>query len=156
MQELQGFLQAGPAHPVQRFDHFGGGEAELGFFATGILPVPFADARQASAQAKQGPDAQSPALVDQQIQFRQFFQDQVTAISHTRRDQPQPNIVAILVTIADDNSAGRRSRQHHHQFRFAAAFKAGAGTTRDRLDHTALLVDLDRIDRVVVRGILAG
>ena len=71
-------------------------------------------------------------------------------------NQGQTDVLPVLVTIADNHRSGLLGHcQHRHQFRLAACFEAylpfrGSGLGGQQfLDHAALLVDLDRVDRCV-------
>ena len=71
-------------------------------------------------------------------------------------DQRQADVLAVLVTVANDHAARARQRQHRHEFGLAARFQAEALAVvrSERTGDPGMLVNLDRIHRGVTAGVI--
>ncbi len=147
----------GVARPqaLDQVEHLGGRQAELGLGAAGILPLARGDRRQAHAHPEQRLDPQVGRFAEHQLEFARLLDHDVHVETQASADQRQADVLAILVTVADDAATGRGAGQHGHQLGLAAGLEADTvtATGHDLLDHAALLVDLDRVDRPVSPGI---
>ncbi len=136
------------AQPPHRLQHLTGGQAEFGFLAAGVLPLASADGGQAHPHSELRRNPEPAGLVDDPVQFGQLFDHDEHLEAQPLADQRQPDVFAILVTVAHHHPAGLRQPQHRQQFRLAASFQPDPrpAVTDDFADHPPLLVDLDRID----------
>ncbi len=156
MQQAQAILQAGVAQVFPQIQHLARRQAELGLVTTAVLPFARAQRGQAHAHAQARLDAQLARLLDDQRQLGGLFHHDEGLQAQLAADQGQPDVLAILVAVADDEAAGARQRQHRHQLGLAARFQAEAlaGVRGQGAGHAAMLVDLDRVHRGVAATVI--
>ncbi len=155
MQHLQAVAHTGFAQPLDHPDHLCGGEAELGLFAAGVLPLAGADRGEPHPHPQQRRNPQGLRFTDHQFQLGKLFDHDIDLMPELAADQGQANIFAILVTVTDDHPARAGQAQYRHQLRFAAGLQANPLLAMlDQLpDHAGLLIDLDGIHCGVLTAI---
>ncbi len=144
---------------AEAFDHreqLRCGQAELGTLATGIGPFGRCQRRQAHSQADLRGQLELVGLLDHQSDLGLLLDDDEHLVAELLTHQGQADELAILVAIADDGAALRCQRQHGHQLRLGARLQADGNVLRgdDVLHHRFLLIDLDRVQRGVLAGVL--
>ena len=98
----------------------------------------------------------SARFLEQQVELVELLHHHVDAVAELLADQCEPQVLAVLVAVADDDGAGRREGQHRHEFRLAAGLEADAvgAVLEDVLHHGLLLVHLDGVNRRVAALVL--
>ena len=142
--------------PVDQLQHLRGGESELGLLATGVLPLAARRCCQPDTHTEQRLDLHLSAQGQHQFELVRFFDDDMDAQSHPAADQGETDVLAVLVAVAYHNASGFCERQHGKQFRLGARLQSDAvsAAAQQLFDNTALLVDLDRIDRAVAATVI--
>jgi hypothetical protein len=140
------------AQPLDRLDQPVGGEAELAAVAARLDPAPRALRRQLGAR-RGAADAEVARHRITRSSSWEAVDDDDRRAAELLREQRDLYVLAILVAVADDQGLGVvHDRHDRQQLRLAARLEAdvvGAAEVDHLLDHVALLVHLDRIDRAV-------
>ncbi len=156
MQQADALVHFHRAETLDHREQLRGGQAELGALATGIGPFGRGQRRQSHTQTDLRGQLELVGLLDHQTDLGLLLDDDEHVVAELLAHQCQTDELAILVTIADDGAALRRQRQHGHQLRLGARLQADGNVLRgdDVLHHRFLLVDLDRVQRGVLAGVL--
>ena len=158
VQELQAFQMPCRAQNLNQLQNLRCRQAELRFFTAGRLPFTGALRGQTRTHAKARHDIQALGFFQHNGDFRHFFDDQIDLVAHLFADQRQTDILAVFVAVTHNHAAGHTGvRQYRHQLRLGTGFQTQRFTGMDqRLNHAAVLVNLDRIDQEVVAVIAIG
>src|SRR5690606_34562480 len=125
---------------------------ELGSVTGRFGPAPDALAREFGAHAEHRANAETLRRFDREIDLLETFEDDDDALVEALREQRRFDVGAVLVTVADDQTAAPHRRQCDQKFRFGARFETVVellAELDDVRDEMMLLVDLDREDTLI-------
>ena len=133
---------------LDRLEHLGRRQAELGGLASGLRPLARAARVELRAHADQGPHSARPRDVEDAVELRDLLEDEHDLLLHPHGIQGHPDEGLVLVAVAGDDALGRQiGRDRGEQLRLRARLEAVAvapSGLHDVVDDDALLVDLDR------------
>ena len=155
VQELEAVLHAAALEVVEHLDHLGEREAELGLHARAVTPAARARGRQVHAHADLGTDLILVGVLHDEPQLGEVLDHGDDRAAELGGERDELDVAVFLEAVADDQALGRIAGEAHHrkQLGLGADLETEAvllAVLADFLDHAALLVDLDRVDRVVL------
>ena len=154
MQELEAAQQVVLAQEVDRLDHLARRQAELRPVAARRLPAPRALGRQLDADADARPHAHLLRGLGDQRQLGELLDDDQHRAPQLRRHERGLDVLLVLVAVADDQRFFVVEHAHdRQQLRLRAGLEpvvVGPPELDDLLDDVAVLVDLDRVDALVL------
>jgi len=156
VQQLQAVAHAGIAQALPQVQQLARVQPELGLVAAAVLPLAGAQRGQPHAHAETRLHAQHTGFLQHQLQLGRLLDHDERLQAQLAADQRQPDVLAVLVAVADDQATRTRQGEHRHQLRLAAGFQAEALTVvaGQGPGHALMLVDLDRIDRGVATPVI--
>ena len=134
-------------------DDLGHAQAELGVLAAGGGPFAGPLGGELDPDAQFGRDAGLFRQLDDLFQLEQLLHDDGDVVADLGGVEDRFDVFGVLVAVADDRQAvAGGDGDAGHQFRLGADLQADVvalAEVGDRLDHLALLVDLDRVEGLV-------
>ena len=147
VQKLEGVQQALPPEQLHRRHQFGGGQAELGVFPAGLVPLAAAARLEAHPQAERRRDSRRAGRRQDDWQLGKLLNHQDDILANAPPHQRGADEDVVLVAIGHDQLLGARCQRHGRaQFPLAAHLQTvviGFARVEDLLHHLAQLVDLD-------------
>ena len=155
MQQLQAIEHAHRLQLLDGLQYLIRRQTELGFLAARTLPLATCDGRKLHPHAKQRLYTHQLALLNNQGQFGWLLNDNESPQSHAPSRQREPDVLAVLVTVADDRAAMLRQRHDREHLRFAACLKPDPAIGRfQKLGYDMpVLIDLDGVNRRICAAI---
>ncbi len=154
MQQLEAVEQVVRAQEVDRLDHLARRQAELRAIAARGLPAPRPLGRQLDPDADARPHAHLLGGLGDERQLGELLDHDEDRAPELRGHERGLDVLLVLVAVADDERVLVVEHRHdREQLRLRAGLEAvvvGAAELDDLLDHVAVLVDLDRVDALVL------
>ncbi len=129
-------------------------QAELRLGAGRVAPASGALAGELDAHADPRPHVVALGVLEDQVELVELLDHRNDRPAELAGEDHALDVVVVLEAVADDQPRARivGHRQHRQQLRLGAHLEAEAvvaAVSIDLLDHRALLVDLDRVDRQI-------
>ncbi len=142
------------AQEVDRLDHLARRQAELRAVAARRLPAPRALGRQLDADADARPHAHLLRRLGDERQLGELLDDDQHRAPQLRRHERGLDVLLVLVAVADDQRFFVVEHAHdRQQLRLRPGLEpvvVRPAELDDLLDDVAVLVDLDRVDALVL------
>ena len=103
VQQLQGVQGAGLFQGVDYIQHLAGGQAKLGFFTAGVLPVTFTNGCQPGPHTNQRGHIEFFGFVQDQRQFGLLLYHNEYPVPQLLADQRQADVFPVFVAVADNH-----------------------------------------------------
>ncbi len=156
MQQLQAVEHA---FGLQRIDHrqqLRRAQPEAAAVAARLRPQPADPCRHLDPGADQRLHAESATALEDQRQLGRRLDDEKTAVAELDRPQAEVDEFAVLVAVADEQTAIAQGSEGENELGLAAGFQAvavGGAEMGDLLDDLRLLIDLDGKDAAVFAAV---
>jgi hypothetical protein len=155
VQQLQAVEHALLLELLDHLHDLARGQAELGAVAAGLLPAAGALAGELAAQAHLGPDVERLGDAQDRLDLAELLDHDDRRDAELGREQRHLDVLVVLVAVADHQRSAPGHQGHDRdQLGLRADLEAHVvvgALGEQRLDHVALLVDLDREDAAVGR-----
>ena len=139
---------------LERFQHLGEGQAELGPEARARLPPARAAGRELDPHADRRPDVELLAMAHDRLELGELLDDRDHLLADLAGEHGHLDELIVLEAVADDGRIGRFGQgEHGQQLGLRAGLDAEMvrlAEVEDLLDDMPLLVDLDRVDAAII------
>ena len=155
VQQLEAILHTARLEVLENLDHLGEREAELGLHARAMAPTARARSGEVDAHADLGTDLVLVGVLHDEPEFREVLDHRNDVAPELGRQRDELDVAVFLEAVANDEPLGRVTGEAHdrEQLGLRADLETEAilrSVLADFLNHAALLVHLDGVNRVVL------